>query len=537
MNDTKNAGDTYLVNIAEGTDLNIDFNQVLPEEINMTLLPVKQLKPDMVPEPLKNWVFDISERMNCPVDYVATAAIVCMASIIGAGCGIKPKKFDDWFVVPNLWGGVVGHPSQLKSPSIAEAMKPLARLEADAKAFYEQEKATYTGKEMAYKAQVEAQKSAINKKAKAGENIEGMALDLSGIEAPKKPTEKRYKTSDSTVEKLTELLNENTKGILVFRDELMGLLASWDKQGRESDRAFYLEGWNGNSNHTCDRIGRGTTYVEQCCISLFGGIQPAKLEVYLMAASSYENDGLVQRLQMLVYPDPPAYKLVDRYPDTSAKNKVFAIAKELSTMSFEQAGATCDKFDKIPAFRFSDEAQAIFFKWYEAHEIKLRSGEDSALINEHLTKYRSLIPSLALVFHLVEVAEVSCENSAFFQSENFVPAIGIEPIQMAIKWSDYLESHARRIYGIVSTPIKNAAILLSKKIIARKLSDGFTARDVYRNEWQGLTKQEIAKDAIDYLVSANWLFETIPPNTGGRPPAPTYTINPLVFSQRSKSTN
>jgi hypothetical protein len=42
----------------------------------------------------------------------------------------------------------------------------------------------------------------------------------------------------------------------------------------QSQRAFYLEAWSGDSGFTIDRIGRGTIHVEDCCISLFGGIQP-----------------------------------------------------------------------------------------------------------------------------------------------------------------------------------------------------------------------------------------------------------------------
>ncbi len=86
---------------------------------------------------------------------------------------------------------------------------------------------------------------------------------------------------------------------------------------REPDRAFFLEAWNGCGGVTSDRIGRGTVHVDNLCVSLLGGIQPAKLLAYLyQAASELENDGLIQRVQLLVYPDEPAtWQLVDEYPD------------------------------------------------------------------------------------------------------------------------------------------------------------------------------------------------------------------------------
>lgn len=38
-----------------------------------------------------------------------------------------------------------------------------------------------------------------------------------------------------------EILSHNPGGVLIYRDELMGFLESWEKKGHESDRSFYLE--------------------------------------------------------------------------------------------------------------------------------------------------------------------------------------------------------------------------------------------------------------------------------------------------------
>jgi hypothetical protein len=50
--------------------------------------------------------------------------------------------------------------------------------------------------------------------------------DLQDLQAPEEPQERRFKSNDSTVEKLGDLLVHNPQGMLVFRDELIGLLAS-----------------------------------------------------------------------------------------------------------------------------------------------------------------------------------------------------------------------------------------------------------------------------------------------------------------------
>src|SRR6185295_1469143 len=100
-------------------------------------LPVEPLPLSIIPLPFRAWIKDVSDRMQCPPDFVAAGMLVMAGSIIGAGCGIRPKKNDDWTIVPNLWGGVVGRPSMLKTPAIGEAMKPLEGLEVTAKQEYD----------------------------------------------------------------------------------------------------------------------------------------------------------------------------------------------------------------------------------------------------------------------------------------------------------------------------------------------------------------------------------------------------------------
>src|SRR5215216_2383024 len=75
-----------------------------------------------------------------------------------------------------------------------------------------------------------------------------MIAEQRNFEPPKAPTVRRYKTEDATVEKISELLLENPEGMLIHRDELSGWLRNLDKQGREGDRALYLESWNGTGS-------------------------------------------------------------------------------------------------------------------------------------------------------------------------------------------------------------------------------------------------------------------------------------------------
>ncbi|MGM0653577.1 MAG: DUF3987 domain-containing protein, partial [Bacillota bacterium] len=296
-----------------------------PEDLNICLEPVETLPISLLPDPFQEWVNDTAYRMQVQPDMVAVSVMVVAGAIIGSGCGIRPKKKDDWLVIPNLWGAIVGDPGTLKTTALSEALKPIEMLENEAKKEYDSEHLFHEAEIEAYNAKKEGIKAQMKTAAKKGEQetIETLKDEFSQLEKPESPFCKRYKTNDSTIEKMGELLTLNQRGILLFRDELIGLMKGWDKEGRETDRAFYLEAWNGFGSITSDRIGRGTVHVDNLCISILGGIQPAKLLGYLYQASSaFENDGLIQRMQLMVYPDKlKDWELIDEAPKAEAKER------------------------------------------------------------------------------------------------------------------------------------------------------------------------------------------------------------------------
>src|ERR1019366_7709065 len=145
-------------------------------------------------------------------------------------------------------------------------------------------------------------------------------LDDNASGEEEKPPQRRLVTTDATYEKLHEIMQDNPAGVLVVRDELTGWLADLEKRGRESERSFYLQAWNGDSPFTIDRIGRGSIHVPAACVSVLGNIQPARLRSYLCDAvfDGPGNDGLFQRFQILVWPDSsPTWTLIDRPPNST----------------------------------------------------------------------------------------------------------------------------------------------------------------------------------------------------------------------------
>jgi hypothetical protein len=475
-----------------------------PAPLPEGLPPVDPLDPAMLPEPLREWIVDVSERMQIPPDFAAAGAVIVAGSLIGRKVGIHPKRRDDWLVAPNLWGAVVGRPSLMKSPALAEVMKPLATLVTEAYETYQKAMLAYETDVMVAEATKTAVKEELKKAAREAarggnrSKLDEIARRGQDTEAPEEPLLRRYKTEDATVEKISEILLENPQGILVHRDELSGWLRNLDKQGREGDRSFYLESWNGTGSFDVDRIGRGSQHIPALCLSILGSIQPGPLSSYVYQATQGEkgDDGLLQRFQLLVWPDPsPRWRNVDRWPDTQTKNRAYEVFKQLDGLDPEDFGADGEAEEGIPAVRFTDEAQEVFDRWRDELEVRLRTTELPPALESHLAKYRSLMPSLALVFQLIEYVDGTGEGGA----------VGLRAALQAAAWCEYLKTHAARLYSSAGSPAMEGARALLDRIRKGDVSDGDSTRSVYRKHWVKLSTPGEVSSACEVLEEFGWL--------------------------------
>lgn len=499
-----------------------------PQPIIAVLPDVAPMIDELMPIPLKSWLSDVTHRMQTPADFATISAIVVIASVIGSGCAIRPKSVDDWEVIANVWGAAIGRPSVvLKTPSMQEVMRLIDRLQAKYGDEFKEQQLSYDADKFVLDAKIMDSESRIKKAAKQGgatpQELDILKQEYAALKQnhDDEPNRRLFKTNETSTQSMTVLQNQNDRGLLVFRDELTALLVRWDREDHADERAYFLEGWNGSGSFTDMKIGRGLTEAKNICISLLGGIQPDKLKRYLSQATKGNNDGLMQRLQLAVWPDlPDKWKLVDSIPDKVEKERAYALIEKLAELDFQQVGAIQDEYDERPYFRFDSEGQQVFNNWLtHLQTVKIKT-EDSPLMAEHLGKFRSLMPSLALIFHCIDIADGSVIGPVTGKSS-----------RLAVAWCEYLESHARRIYATANSPEHEAAVHLSDKIRKKQLSSPFTARDIVRKGWHGFKDRQEVEAACEVLIEEDWLRMEVKLQSpsGGRPPLPDYIINPLLI--------
>ncbi len=200
------------------------------------------------PRAIDAFARDEAERIGVDVAMVALPAIGIATIAISDQFKIQPKRLDPtWTEDPRLWMAVVADAGQKKTPALNSAKRPLVKI---AVKLHEAHEAAMVQYDDDY-AQWEKNK-------KNGP-------------PPVKPIERRLYVDDITIEAARRVLQENTIGVGIIKDELSGWISAFDAyrssntKGGSKDRADYCELYQGGPKafdraekgvHVCPSLGR-----------------------------------------------------------------------------------------------------------------------------------------------------------------------------------------------------------------------------------------------------------------------------------------
>jgi hypothetical protein len=226
------------------------------------------------------------------------------------------------------------------------------------------------------------------------------------------------------------------------------------------------------------------------------------------------DSGLLQRFQLMTWPDlNEEWQLVDKKPNRKAQETVYRIFERVvgGNELFQDLDGGSET-EQPDVRRFDSKAQAAFYGWLEQLEGLVRGNSLPPVMASHLSKYRSLVPSLALIFAIADE----------------VPA-AIPPryVEQAIRWATYLRAHAERVFSCGIRPDTRYARALLAKIKEGAVADGFKPADVYLKGWSLLDKEGVDK-AVDLLCNLNYLLRVEKRPEGGGRPSITYRVNPNI---------
>jgi hypothetical protein len=225
-------------------------------------------------------------------------------------------------------------------------------------------------------------------------------------------------------------------------------------------------------------------------------------------------DGLVQRFQFAVYPNPMStFNWVDNLISSTLLDEVAKVFNRLDHYKPPLHWYPNDIF----GLHFSPEAQITFQEWFVALKNRvLNMSNDEQKVRsfiDHLNKYTSLCPKLALLFQFI------VDDSAQMISQTC--------LLRAIATCEYLESHARKIYGVDQQGQQNVSALALLREIKEHEIDDMTVAELLKKNWKHLNKKSLISNALKKLEELNSL-KVVEVGTGGRP-AQKIQINPAAY--------
>jgi hypothetical protein len=440
------------------------------------LEPFRPFPVEALASPIREYVDEASRALGCDPAYVALPALAVAASAIGNTRVIRLKR--GWDEPSVVWAAIVGDSGTLKSPAYDKAVGHLFNVQRRLLAQYDE-------KVLRFKQEL-AEYKALRREAK--EECERVG------DSPIAPISVRVVCSDTTIEKLVEILGDNPRGTLVARDELAGWLTSFQRyKGRSggTDLPNWLEMHRAGSV-IVDRksTDRKTLFVARAAVSIIGGIPPGVLARALTA--DFLDAGLAARFLMAMPPKlPKEWSEIEVAPEVEQGYE--GALDRLLVLGFgrDQRGEHAPH-----VLSLSPEAKAIWIAFYNewAQEQAGVEGEFASVYS----KLEAYTARLSLLHHVVSCVGLDVDDRR---------EVGARSIQAGISLCRWFAAESRRIYATLGESEEEHNIRRLLEFVQAR-GGCITVRELQRSNARKYPGADQAEAALNSLASAgcgDWL--------------------------------
>jgi hypothetical protein len=462
--------------------------------------------PDMpleaFPQSMHRWINDAANGAGVTLGHIALPLIGMGSGLIGTARRVQATR--SWQQPMTCWCCLVGLSGSGKTPSLDVLKRALTMVERS-------RQHEITARQLAHETRMERARAA-SKKWK--EDV-AAAVDA-GQPPPVKPAEAadvrpfvvpRLYVSDCTIERLAPLLEARPRGVIYVADELARLFMNLERYSGGSDRAFWLEAWDGNS-FTVERLGRPPIVLSHLLVGIVGGFQPDLLARSFIG----DSDGIYARFLFGWPPEAPY-----REPADDADEIDPEIINAFGRLANLHAGDD-DAFAPL-SVPLTPQARKVFVQFAEfAH--RQRQSLDGRE-REYWCKGTGHVLRLSGTLCFLEWSWSGGAEPRAIEERHVGGAVGL--------WRQYFWPHgqaALRLVGISDRHI-HARTVLRWLSTSRK---ALVSRDEVRRE--ALSRRLDAgetQELIEMLVRAGWLRDATAKASGPGRPARRWEVNPMLF--------
>lgn len=398
-------------------------------------------------------------------------------------------------------------PGNRKSAVFADAVKPLRDLEAE----LIDSARPIVAREQSDRRQDERRLQKLEKV--AAEKGDAEARHEAGILAAElaeqpEPVLPRLLVEDATSEKLGILLEEQGGHIASMSPEggVFDLMAGLYSKSGIPQFGVYLMGHSGDDLIT-DRVARKGVRVKQPALTCAYAMQPAVIKG-LAANTAFRGRGLLARF---LYAAPHSW--IGRRK--IAPEPVFGRTRE----AYDQAVRKLGGLEGEYTLQLTTDATTLFQNWEAEIEAMLGDGGEMEIMRDWGAKLAGATLRIAAVLHCVEHGRAG--------------SIDGPTIAASVEIARYLIPHAEVVLNMMQADGESADDDARHVLrwIRRPCRREFTKRDAQQHGKRRFPKADDIDAALAELTRRGYIRLRPAEGTGpGRPPSPTYDVNPAVFA-------
>ncbi|ARK25596.1 hypothetical protein SporoP37_13660 [Sporosarcina sp. P37] len=448
----------------------------IPLPFNKQVLPT--IEVEVFPEWIKDYIYGVAEETQTPVDASALASIAALSTALADKFVVSPKE--GWIETINTYMVVSLSSANRKSAIFNRFISPISDFE---KTEMERTKSTILKSKIKRKMEESRLATLEAQYAKKGdpeilEEATKIAEELAEEEEIIAP---RYITSDSTPEKIADLMFQHNERMAILSSE--GAEAFEMIAGRYSNKPnidIYLKAYSADYT-SIDRLNRPSIVLQKPRLTIGLFVQPSVIQELPIG---FSNRGLTQRFLYALPASLLGYRHEDpKELDYRVSNLYYSnMQKMLGYNIVENSEENSNPLDKLKRITLDDEAYSYMLRLEKERELMLRNQDVSEGYLGWIGKLTGQIIRIAALFHIAdnitkEIADIPL-------------IINYETLQRANALRDYFLSHAEQAFGIMGN-VENENIL---RYVLKRILDTSKGQDVilYR-DLQQLVKRKFNK--------------------------------------------
>jgi hypothetical protein len=464
---------------------------------------------EALPDPLRRYIVEADRAIGCDPTFVALPLLSAVGAVIGNSTAILLKSC--WVEPAILWTAVVCESGSAKTPALKAALKPIRKLEALARRIHDREIEEWNREVLLYEKRLAEWKK------------DGKGPDAHPPVPPKRPIARRFVVNDTTTEALLGILTDNPRGVLVARDELSGLVGSFDRYAKGGkgggDAAAWLPMHSGEPVTIDRKTGiPPTLHVPAAFVGVTGGIQPGVLKRAF--GIEHRENGLLARF-MVAYPPQRLRRWTEA---VIAEETEDAIERLFAGLLSLKPRLDKDGEETPRLVCFDPEAKRVWVAFYDEHHRELLSHHGDAAAA--WSKLVGGAARLTLIIHLVRVVA----GDPAIVDPNIVDAASVEAGVRLARW---FAAEALRVYELLAESDSDREARALAEWIVRQGND-LTAAEVSRGVWRFRGDAEAAELALADLAArgyGHWI--DCPAGGKGGRPTRRFRFNPGASPQRN----